>query len=63
MRIHEGGAAPKTGRGKKARLKISLQGERRIPFNVLAVWSSGQRIAESVKQLSCWHHRADELLA
>ena len=48
LRIHPDSAIPKAGRSKKARLKLSLQGERRIPLNVLAVWSHGQRIAEYV---------------
>ena len=53
LRIHPDSAVPKAGRSKKARLKLSLQGERRIPLNVLAVWSHGQRIAEYVILFIC----------
>ncbi|EKM60408.1 uncharacterized protein PHACADRAFT_167770 [Phanerochaete carnosa HHB-10118-sp] len=46
LRIHADYTAPRAGRGKKVQIKLSLQGERRIPLNILAIWSQGQRVTD-----------------
>ncbi|GJE94253.1 cysteine proteinase [Phanerochaete sordida] len=46
LRLHPDDSAAKTGRDKKVRTRLSLHGDRRVPLNILAVWSNGQRIAD-----------------
>lgn len=48
LRIHPDHSSKAGNRGKRSRVQLSLNGDRQIPFNVVGVWSQGQRITEYV---------------